>query len=102
MSRSLAAKGHFPAIDVLRSASRVAHQVTGSEARQLAAKTREVLARLEALQVFLDLGEYTPGIDPANDRAMACRDELTHWLRQDADDMSRPDETLRSLHELIG
>ncbi|NVZ99853.1 type III secretion system ATPase SctN [Pseudomonas gingeri] len=102
LSRGLAAKGHFPAIDVLRSASRVAHQVTGAEARQLAARAREVLARLEALQVFLDLGEYTPGIDPTNDRAMACRDGLNAWLRQGADEMSRPDETRGSLHELIG
>ncbi|NVZ26812.1 type III secretion system ATPase SctN [Pseudomonas gingeri] len=102
LSRNLAAKGHFPAIDVLRSASRVAHQVTDARARQLATRTREVLARLEALQVFLDLGEYTPGVDPTNDRAMACRDGLNHWLRQDATEPSRPDETLRSLHELIG
>ena len=102
LSRSLAAKGHFPAIDVLRSASRVAPQVTSEPTQRLAIATREVLARLEALQVFLDLGEYSPGADAANDHAIACRDGLQAWLRQAAAEPSPPDETLRSLHELIG
>jgi type III secretion protein N (ATPase) len=101
LSRTLAAKGHFPAIDVLRSASRVAAQVTEPSVQQLASQTRELMACLERLQVFLDLGEYTPGSNAANDHAMQRRDALSDWLRQPTNECSVPAETLRRLNELI-
>lgn len=101
LSRALAAKGHYPAIDVLRSVSRVATQVTSAPVQQLAASTRETLTRLEQLQIFLDMGEYTYGVDAANDQALQRRDALTHWLRQPTGEYCDPDEALRSLHELI-
>ncbi|WP_434605165.1 type III secretion system ATPase SctN [Pseudomonas sp. Z4-7] len=102
LSRALAAKGHYPAIDVLRSASRVATQVTSPEVRQLAVAARKILARLERLQVFLDMGEYSPGADAANDHALQRRDALDRWLRQPTAEYCAPDEALRSLHELLG
>jgi type III secretion protein N (ATPase) len=102
LSRALAAKGHYPAIDVLRSVSRVATQVTTPQVQQLAASARETLTRLEQLQIFLDMGEYTQGADAANDHAMQRREALTQWLRQPTGESCEPDETLRSLHELIG
>ncbi|WP_350597533.1 type III secretion system ATPase SctN [Pseudomonas sp. 65/3-MNA-CIBAN-0223] len=101
LSRKLAASGHFPAIDVLRSASRVAHQVTERETQQLAARTREVMTRLEELQVFLDLGEYRRGENPANDHAMDRREALLDWLRQDLAEPCAPSLALESLHGLI-
>ncbi|WP_434574148.1 type III secretion system ATPase SctN [Pseudomonas sp. Z3-8] len=101
LSRALAAKGHYPAIDVLRSASRVATQVTSPEVRQLAVAARKILARLERLQVFLDMGEYSPGADAANDHALQRRDALDRWLRQPTAEYCAPDEALRSLHELL-
>ncbi|MGJ7515634.1 type III secretion system ATPase SctN [Pseudomonas baetica] len=101
LSRALAAKGHYPAIDVLRSVSRVATQVTSPQVQQLAASTRETLSRLEQLQIFLDMGEYTQGADVANDRALQRREALTQWLRQPVGECCEPDEALRGLHELI-
>ncbi|WP_460116954.1 type III secretion system ATPase SctN [Pseudomonas sp. S2_C03] len=101
LSRALAAKGHYPAIDVLRSVSRVATQVTGAQTQQLAASVRADLARLEQLQVFLDMGEYTAGVDAANDQALQRREALTCWLRQPTAEHCPPDETLRSLDELF-
>ncbi|WP_433766877.1 type III secretion system ATPase SctN [Pseudomonas putida] len=101
LSRALAAKGHYPAIDVLRSVSRVTTQVTTPQQQQLAASTREMLARLEQLQVFLDMGEYTQGADAANDYALQRRDALTQWLRQPTRASCEPQETLRSLNELL-
>jgi type III secretion protein N (ATPase) len=79
----------------------VATQVTTAQVQQLASSTRDILARLEQLQIFLDLGEYTPGANAANDHAMQRRDALTDWLRQPTGECSAPEETLRSLHELI-
>ncbi|MFK7606626.1 MULTISPECIES: type III secretion system ATPase SctN [unclassified Pseudomonas] len=102
LSRKLAASGHFPAIDVLRSASRVAHQITSPEVRALAGRTREVMSRLQELQVFVDLGEYRHGENAANDRAMSCRDSLMQWLRQDLEESCPAASALESLHDLIG
>ena len=101
LSRALAAKGHYPAIDVLRSVSRVATQVTAPEVRQLAAATRAMLARLEQLQIFLDMGEYTRGADAANDQALQRCEPLTQWLRQSVDEVCEPDEALSQLQGLM-
>ncbi|WP_338806802.1 type III secretion system ATPase SctN [Pseudomonas chlororaphis] len=101
LSRKLAASGHFPAIDVLRSASRVANQVTEPDVQHLAAFTRGVMARIEELQVFLDLGEYRQGENEANDHAMACREALVEWLRQDIDEGCTPQDALESLRGLL-
>jgi type III secretion protein N (ATPase) len=101
LSRTLAAKSHFPAIDVLRSASRVAQQVTESGQQALAANTRELMSRLEELQIFIDLGEYRAGSNRANDHAMERRDALEAWLRQPSGEACEYQETLRSLDELV-
>ena len=101
LDRKLAAKGHFPAIDVLRSASRVALQVTGAMHQQAAMELRELLARLEDLQVFLDLGEYKEGQNDENDSAMQRRPAVQQWLRQGRAQSSPLGVTLEAMHELI-
>ncbi|AZC90117.1 type III secretion system ATPase SctN [Pseudomonas carnis] len=102
LSRKLAASGHFPAIDVLRSASRVANQVAELDVLRLAAQARGVLTRIEELQIFVDLGEYRAGENHANDHAMQCRDALFEWLRQDLNEGCAPQIALESLHGLLG
>jgi type III secretion protein N (ATPase) len=82
LSRKLAAKNHFPAIDVLRSLSRVASQICTEEQLRAAGAIREKLSRLEELQMMLDLGEYRPGENDANDRLLEQREALFDWLRQ--------------------
>ncbi|MBA8735639.1 type III secretion system ATPase SctN [Chromobacterium violaceum] len=97
LSRKLAGQGHYPAIDVLKSASRVAGQVTDAGQQQAAAAVRGLLARLEELQVFIDLGEYRPGENADNDRAMSLRDPLRRWLRQRMDERAAYRDTLESM-----
>ncbi|WP_279051163.1 type III secretion system ATPase SctN [Cedecea davisae] len=82
LSRKLAAKNHYPAIDILNSVSRVSSQVCEPQHLQLAGEIRRILAKIEELQIFVDLGEYQPGENVENDRAMDKRDELLAWLRQ--------------------
>ncbi len=101
LSRTLAAKSHFPAIDVLRSASRVARQVTEPTHQSLVAKTRQLMGRLEELQLFIDLGEYRPGSNPANDHAIERRAALDEWLRQGTDQTSDFAQTVEGLDALI-
>ena len=101
LNRKLAAKGHFPAIDVLRSTSRVAGQVADLQTLEVASRTREVLAVLEELQVFIDLGEYREGENYLNDHAMDCRENLQAWLRQPLTEASTSTDSVERLRELI-
>ncbi|KML40105.1 ATP synthase [Burkholderia cepacia] len=86
LSRKLAARNHYPAIDVLRSASRVAGSVMSAEQQELVGQIRTVLSRLEGLQVYVDLGEYHRGENPDNDRIMQLQEPLDVFLRQRADE----------------
>lgn len=88
LSRKLAAKNHYPAIDVLQSVSRVANQVCNPEHLLFSAELRRILAKIEELQIFVDLGEYHPGNSEENDRAMNKRDVLRSWLRQRIDEQA--------------
>lgn len=97
LSRKLAAKNHYPAIDILNSVSRVSSQVCEAEHLQLAGAVRRILAKIEELQIFVDLGEYQAGENAENDRAMALRDPILAWLRQRGDEHASFDNILKEL-----
>ncbi|MGL5990301.1 MAG: type III secretion system ATPase SctN [Plesiomonas sp.] len=101
LNRKLAGQGHYPAIDVLKSASRVAGQVTTAEQQQRAAGIRTLMTRLEELQLFIDLGEYRPGENADNDKVMRLRAPLTSWLRQPIAEFTPFDDTQQSMNELL-
>ncbi|WP_255419151.1 type III secretion system ATPase SctN [Glaciimonas sp. PCH181] len=101
LDRKLAAQGHFPSIDVLRSASRVALQITDEEHQRAAMALRGLLAKLEDLQVFLDLGEYKEGQNQENDGAMERRPAVQQWLRQHRAQSSPLRATLEAMHGLV-
>lgn len=98
LSRKLAGQGHYPAIDVLKSASRIAGQVTDAGHQKLATGMRTLMGRLEELQVFVDLGEYRPGENTDNDRVIQSRQPLQQWLRQPLHEHSSYDQTLRGMN----
>src|SRR5690606_4223692 len=64
LSRALAHAGHYPAIDVLASISRVAPNVTTSEQQQLAQELRRLLAAHAEARDLIEIGAYVPGADP--------------------------------------
>ncbi|RXZ38333.1 FliI/YscN family ATPase [Oxalobacteraceae bacterium CAVE-383] len=100
LSRKLAGQGHFPAIDVLRSTSRVTSQVCSPAHLEAANGVRGMMAQLEDLQMMLDLGEYRQGQNPDNDRAMARRDAMRDWARQPVQECSDFEDTLQAMQEL--
>src|SRR5690606_6718442 len=71
MSRSLAEKGHFPAVDVLQSVSRLASELTDGNQRKLAMRAREVLGTYRDVQDLIQVGAYIRGSDPKVDEAIA-------------------------------
>lgn len=102
LSRTIASSGHFPAIDVLQSLSRLASTITSPEQKLLARELRQLLAALANAKDLVDIGAYVPGADPVTDRALALKDGIDAFLRQDMDDLCAPGVAWQALAELLG
>lgn len=89
LSRELAQRGHHPAIDVLRSVSRLQHAVASPADCVLARRTVAMLALLERHRDAIDLGVYQRGSNTALDDALAKEPALDQWLRQEGVAASR-------------
>ena len=83
LERALAARGHYPAIDVTRSISRVMDQVVMPEQARGAQRLRSLLAAYEEKRDLVALGAYTAGSDARLDQALRALPELERFLRQD-------------------
>lgn len=83
LSRSLAESGHYPAIDVEQSASRVMHNVVSKSHFDLARRFRSLYSKYERARDLIQLGAYVPGSDPALDEAIRLRGGLDNFLQQD-------------------
>lgn len=82
LSRKLAGKGHFPAIDVLQSASRLFDRVVPPEQAQAARRLREMLAKYDEVEILLRIGEFQAGVDVLTDMAVERRDAIDQFLQQ--------------------
>jgi flagellum-specific ATP synthase len=82
LTRELAHRNHYPAIDVLQSVSRLADEVTTEEVRASAAALREVLASYRSKEDLISIGAYTAGGDPGVDYAIAKLPAIEAFLRQ--------------------
>ncbi|PHR29450.1 MAG: flagellum-specific ATP synthase FliI [Desulfotalea sp.] len=98
LSRSLAAKNHFPAIDVLSSASRVMREITGERHQELAGKARDVLANYAEAEDLINIGAYVKGSNPKIDFALSKIGAITDFLRQGYNETS----TLKNSIETLG
>jgi len=101
LSRSLAEQTHFPAIDVLASASRVMTDVTSQTHRTSAANVKRVLADLRQAEELVTFGAYNAGDNPRFDRALEFRDAFRQLLTQrPRGDDAEPDLSRAQLIEL--
>ncbi|SDD38723.1 ATP synthase in type III secretion protein N [Cupriavidus sp. YR651] len=100
LSRQLAARHHYPAIDVRRSLSRTASAVCDATHLQAAASVRRKLDRLDELQMLTDLGEFRPGERPEDDRLLQCKPLIDKWLQQANAEYCADETMLRGLHEI--
>jgi type III secretion protein N (ATPase) len=101
LSAELAQRNYFPAIDVLRSRSRLMDQVSSDEQRRLARRIRELMARRTEIEMLIRIGEYAPGSDALADEAIARHDAIEAFLRQAAGEPSSPGETLRHMRKVL-
>lgn len=100
LSRELGAAGHYPAIDILQSVSRLAPRLCTPEQKQAAAKIREAVATHERSQDLINLGAYASGANPKLDAAIRLRPKLLDFLRQASNEQSPFDKTMAGLGEL--
>jgi type III secretion protein N (ATPase) len=101
LSSELAAQYHFPAIDVLRSISRVLTSIIDPEHVQLIGKIREVLMNYKKNELLIRIGEYKPGSDKNADFAIKYIDKVNRFLKQHVEEKSSFEETLQQLHALF-
>ncbi|MEN9723557.1 MAG: EscN/YscN/HrcN family type secretion system ATPase [Pseudomonadota bacterium] len=101
LSRKIAQRNHFPAIDVLASASRVMSSVISDEHRQWAASVKEWLALYRQVEDLVNLGAYARGANPKIDTAIAVHDRINALLRQKVDEPGDFDQTLAMLHSIV-
>jgi flagellum-specific ATP synthase len=102
LDRSLAHAGHYPAIDVLGSVSRLEGEVTSRHVREAGRRVRALLAAHRDKADLISIGAYQPGTDPLVDEALAKRDVIDEFLRQRADEPSTAEEADSRLCELAG
>lgn len=100
LSRAVAARGHYPAIDVPGSLSRVMPAVTSAEHRAAAARVRTLVATYEEKRDLVTLGAYAKGSDPKVDAAVAAQPALNAFLQQAADECPSFDAVRAALLEL--
>lgn len=87
LSRGLAAKNHYPAIDILPSVSRTMPAVTSAAHRMRAAQVRDWLATIRDNEDLMSVGAYVPGSNPRVDAAFARREAVDAFLKQPIDDL---------------
>jgi flagellum-specific ATP synthase len=86
LTRELAEAGHYPAIDVERSVSRVMPSVASREQLEAARRARALLSKLTKARDLIQLGAYAPGSDPELDLALRLQPQLVDLLQQDMHD----------------
>ncbi|AAO10338.1 flagellum-specific ATP synthase FliI [Vibrio vulnificus MO6-24/O] len=82
LSREMADAGHYPAIDVEKSVSRVMPQITTEEHVLMSKAVRQVLSICRKNQDLVSIGAYKPGTDPAIDSAFTLKPKLDEYLQQ--------------------
>jgi type III secretion system ATPase len=93
LSRTLAAKGHYPAIDVLKSISRLATAIQNPEQRSLVQNVRRALSNSQQQETLIRMGEYRWGLDEAMDKDLKASAGLLTVLAQPTTEYSSVDDT---------
>jgi flagellum-specific ATP synthase len=102
LSRKLAAKNHYPAIDLLGSISRLFTALAVPEQKQLSAKVRDLMATYQDAEDLIQIGAYTRGSSPAIDQAILFQPAIQAFLRQAVAEPSTHRETLLHMGRIFG
>jgi len=101
LSRKIAARGLFPAIDVSGSISRVMHDIVPEDHWQLAATVKQLLGVYQENLEFIQIGAYQPGTNPTLDAAIALMPQIENFLKQGINERSTLKDALIGLRASI-
>ncbi|NBI91720.1 flagellar protein export ATPase FliI [Lachnospiraceae bacterium] len=101
LSRKLAHRNHYPAIDILQSISRCMSQIAGREHKQAAGKLKNVLATYNEAEDLINIGAYKGGSNPNIDYAIAKIDAVNEFLMQAVEDKYSFEEAVSMMEELF-
>ncbi|MCC7349357.1 MAG: FliI/YscN family ATPase [Phycisphaerales bacterium] len=101
LSRALANRGHFPAIDVLQSISRVRGDVTDSSHVRMARRILSLTAVYHEIEDMVNIGAYVAGTNPEFDLAVQSRPKIVQFLQQEPTAPSTLDQSFKQLAELV-
>jgi flagellum-specific ATP synthase len=101
LSRSLANRGHFPAIDVIQSISRVRTDVTDADHVRAARRIIALLAIYSEIEDLVNIGAYVPGANPEFDLAVQTRSKIVEYLKQEPNAPSNLQTARKQLIELF-
>jgi flagellum-specific ATP synthase len=102
LSRSLAETGHFPAIDIEQSASRVMHNVADREHFDLARRFRATYSRYQKSRDLVQVGAYMSGSDPGLDEAIRLQPQMASFLQQDMFEASSLEQSVAGMAAVLG
>jgi flagellum-specific ATP synthase len=100
LSRELGSAGHYPAIQILDSVSRLTSQIATTDHRTQVQKVREALSTYRQAEDLIQLGAYAAGSNPKLDSVIRAHSDLMRYLRQDAAAVSSPQDTISALASL--
>lgn len=101
LDRKLAGKGHYPAIDILQSVSRVMPDVVDEEVVDMASDVRDIIATYRDNEDLITIGAYKKGQNAHVDRAVSLIDDVNKFLKQKAKEKCTKEETFERLKEIL-
>ena len=101
LTRTLASRNHYPAIDVLQSVSRLMPDIASEEHKAQAGIIKDLLATYRQSEDLINIGAYVKGSNPKIDEAIEKYDRILSFLKQSPSEYSRYEETLNSLAALV-
>ena len=102
LSRRLAERYHYPAVDVLKSISRLAQAVSGPTTQKAIGAIRKLMAVYGEAEDMINIGAYVKGSNPAIDEAMAKRQAIEDFLIQSVDEKAPITDTIKRLGDIAG
>lgn len=101
LSRKLASKGHYPALDVMISASRVMPNIVTKEHKENIIKFKDILATYNDSEDLINIGAYQEGTNPKIDLAIEKEPLFNEYLRQRVEEKAEYDESVERLEEIV-
>ncbi|WP_139904185.1 flagellar protein export ATPase FliI [Clostridium thermarum] len=101
LSRALAHKNHYPAIDILNSVSRLMPEIADEQHQQITSTLRDLLATYRDSEDLINIGAYVKGANPKIDKAVQYNETINKFLRQGIREHSSFEESLNRLKAMI-